>query len=399
MNLWKDNNSSPTVYPWLSDDESCDICIIGGGLTGLFTALNIMESNKNIIILTSLPIGNGNTSKGMGIADIYTRGGFKRLCDNIGVTDAVNVYKKMKENVISLKEAINKYSIECDLEEKDVFYFTNDDEKESEFSKEFLPLKHSGFDIEQVSKNECLDMFSFEIKRGLLFKNGGITLNPYKLARGIASILTQNNVKIFENTSAENISSLGTFTLIKTSTGRQVKTKKAVFATGINSKDFIKGCGIKKTSYNIVTQPINEINGWNNGEIIHCIDRPTFTCILTKDKRIMASGLDTVVPDDFFVKGYNPFTRFRYNRFNQLEEFVSEMFPAIDNVSIEYKFTNSTLQNISDLPLAGALENHQNCYYTVCGGINSIVQAKISADVLCSGKPIVSDSTSFTGLI
>ena len=390
LSLWlNESSNAPDVYTWLSKNDECDICIVGGGLGGLITALRLSENNKNIIIVTTMPIGNGNTSKGSGIADIYTNGGFRRLCNSVGVSDAICYYKKMREGLGTLKEIIDLHNINCDFEIKDVVYFSNDTENYDEFIKEYLPLKHNGFDI-TVENNKKL---SFEIK------NGGVALNPYKLARNLANILINNNIKIYENTKIESIFNCGDCTILKSSMGYSIKANKIVLATGLESKNFIKGCGIKKTSYTIATSSINDLQTSYKNKIIHCIDKPYYTCYITNDNRIIATGLDSIISSDFTIKGYKPFTQFKYNKFNQLENLTSELFPIIENTPIEYKFTYSDLENFDDLALCGVLENQQNYYYTISSGVNSIMQSVISADILCSGEPIASDEDNFIGLI
>lgn len=400
MNVWTNNiNNTPVVYPWLSQNIECDICIVGGGLSALITALRLQESNKNIVVVTTTPIGNSNTVKSSGIADIYTNGGFQKLCNSIGVSDTVQYYKKMIVGINTIKEIVTRHNIDCDLSVRDVFCFTNDTDKINDFSKEYLPLKHNGFEINEISNQECIDIFGFECEKGFILRNGGITLNPYKLARGLADTLTNNNIKIYENTTVESTSNCGNYTDLQTSTGFCIKCQKVVFATGIESKNFINGCGFKKNIYNIATDIIDNLNVWTNKEIIHCIDKPYITCFMTNDNNIVALGLDSIIQDDFNIKGFKPFTQFRYNKLNQLENIVSKMFPIIENTSIKYKYTCASIQNYDDIALCGVLENKKNHYYTVCGGVNTLMQSLLSADVLCSGNTILSEDDNFVGLL
>ena len=46
-------------YPSLTESESCDVCVIGGGYTGLSTALNLSERGFDSVVLEANKVGWG----------------------------------------------------------------------------------------------------------------------------------------------------------------------------------------------------------------------------------------------------------------------------------------------------------------------------------------------------
>ena len=48
-----------TDYPEFSGTESCDVCVIGGGVTGLSSALHLSERGYRVILLEGNQIGWG----------------------------------------------------------------------------------------------------------------------------------------------------------------------------------------------------------------------------------------------------------------------------------------------------------------------------------------------------
>ena len=41
--IWTRINKPPAQYPWLSDDVECEVCVIGGGITGAIAAARLAE--------------------------------------------------------------------------------------------------------------------------------------------------------------------------------------------------------------------------------------------------------------------------------------------------------------------------------------------------------------------
>ena len=58
-------NEDKKTYKSLGEDKYADVCIIGGGLTGLTTAYYLSKAGKSVIVLEKDKIGNhttGNTT-------------------------------------------------------------------------------------------------------------------------------------------------------------------------------------------------------------------------------------------------------------------------------------------------------------------------------------------------
>ena len=46
-------------FPTLSESISCDVCVVGGGYTGLSSALHLAEMGYDVVLLESARIGFG----------------------------------------------------------------------------------------------------------------------------------------------------------------------------------------------------------------------------------------------------------------------------------------------------------------------------------------------------
>lgn len=66
--LWTSINRVPAVYPWMYQDESCEVCVVGGGITGALCALQFAKAGMDTVLLAGGPIGYGGTCQSAGLS-------------------------------------------------------------------------------------------------------------------------------------------------------------------------------------------------------------------------------------------------------------------------------------------------------------------------------------------
>ena len=63
--LWSIGPSA-AQYPTLAGIELADVVVIGGGITGLGTALQLADDDRRVVVLEACRIGRGNTGRSTG---------------------------------------------------------------------------------------------------------------------------------------------------------------------------------------------------------------------------------------------------------------------------------------------------------------------------------------------
>ena len=66
--FWLDSRSRPKAAPALAQDISAALVVVGGGFTGLWTAINakIQQPNLDVVLIDSLRIGDGAAGRNGG---------------------------------------------------------------------------------------------------------------------------------------------------------------------------------------------------------------------------------------------------------------------------------------------------------------------------------------------
>ena len=107
----------PSSHSALIGDITTDLCIVGAGYTGLWTALLAKERdpNREVVIIEMRETGNGASGRNGGFCNAsLTHGfvnGYTRFPDEMAVIERLG-----RENLDAIEETIKKYKIDCDFE-------------------------------------------------------------------------------------------------------------------------------------------------------------------------------------------------------------------------------------------------------------------------------------------
>ena len=145
--------------------------------------------------------------------------------------------------------------------------------------------------------DQARDQYSFDMEEGLLCYENAATVDPYLLTHNVITAAEKAGARIYENTTVEDISQENGKRSLLTSVSHTVKADTVVLAIGLDSCDFLKGVGSKRTCFSVATEQIETLSGWEDGCIIHHVGRPEITYSLTAQGRMIASGLDTGLID------------------------------------------------------------------------------------------------------
>jgi gamma-glutamylputrescine oxidase len=101
--------------PELAGDVAADVCVVGGGIAGLSTALNLAERGYSVVLLEAERIGWGASGRSGGQAIFGYASGQQTLIDQLGHADARKLWDFSVEALALLKNRVERHGIDCDL--------------------------------------------------------------------------------------------------------------------------------------------------------------------------------------------------------------------------------------------------------------------------------------------
>ena len=291
----------PEVHPTLIGETTTDLCIVGAGYTGLWTALLAKEANpeRNVIIIEQLETGAGASGRNGGFCSYsLTHGfmnGYSRFKDEMAIIERLG-----RENLEGIEATIKKYKIDCDFELTGEISVANE-EWQMEGIIEEANLRNSfGDSVEVLSKEEMQSRVNSPLSVGGLWDPDGTALvDPARLVWGLEQACIANGVQIYENTSALRLERTSKGIIVHTPYGT-VYAQKVALATNIyrslvrQAKKYV----VPVYDFQLVTEPLTpaqmESIGWKNREGLSEAGNQFHYYRLTKDNEILWGGYDAI---------------------------------------------------------------------------------------------------------
>ena len=337
----------------LTSDIDVDICVIGGGLTGISSAINLSKKGYSVILCEARKIGWGASGRNGGQLGIGMRKDQFTIEKKLGLKHAKELWSLGLEAVEDVKNLIKENEIDCHL--------VNGVMSTACFEKDIDEYK---FEIEHMAKNYDFEGYQFFNKEKIreeinskmylagLLNSGSYHLNPLKLTLGLAKVAQKNKVKIFENTPIEKIREEGDRVQVMSKKGLIRANQVVVACNGY--LDSILGSKKNKfmpiNNYVVATEPLGEKrarqiikNNYAVCDTRFIIDYYRFS----EDWRMIFGGGETFTSN--YVKNATSFVSKR----------MIKVFPQLQNVKIDYSWGGTLAITVNRLPHFGTLMNNK----------------------------------------
>jgi glycine/D-amino acid oxidase-like deaminating enzyme len=291
----------PEPHATLIGETTTDLCIVGAGYTGLWTALLAKEKNpeRHVIIIEQLETGAGASGRNGGFCSYsLTHGfmnGYSRFKDEMAIIERLG-----RENLEAIEATIKKYGIDCQFELTGEISVANEEWQMKDLI-EIANLRNSfGDSVQILSKEEMQARVHSPISVGGLWDPDGTALiDPARLVWGLEQACIKSGVVIYENTSALWLERASKGIIIHTPYGT-VYAQKVALATNIyrslirRAKKYV----VPVYDFQLVTEPLTpeqmESIGWKNREGLSEAGNQFHYYRLTKDNEILWGGYDAI---------------------------------------------------------------------------------------------------------
>ena len=144
------------VINQLNSRETADICIVGGGYTGLWTALKIKEKNPstNIIVIEKDLCGSGASGRNGGCM-IPLSSKFPAMKKIVGTKDAIKMVKASEEALNEIKQFCEINNIDAKIRINGIVYASTNNKHRGGFDNLLRDLNENNINSwERLSKEK-----------------------------------------------------------------------------------------------------------------------------------------------------------------------------------------------------------------------------------------------------
>ena len=291
---WLDEDPlEPLPHPTLIGDITSDLCIVGAGYTGLWTAILAKEANpaREVVLLERRETGAGASGRNGGFCSYsLTHGfmnGYSRFKDEMATIERLG-----RENLDAIEATITKYGIDCDFEWNGEYRVAVEDWQMEGLAEEAKLRNSFGDNVELLDQKEIQARVKSPIYKGALWDPDGTALvDPARLVWGLERVCIRLGVKLFENSQVDRLERTKNGMIVHTPYG-SVYTNKVALATNV-FKSLIKSAHkyvIPVYDFQLVTEPLTaeqlESIGWKDREGLSDAGNQFHYYRMTKDNEI-----------------------------------------------------------------------------------------------------------------
>ncbi len=247
-------------YPQLTEAIEVDVCVVGGGLSGVNTALELAERGDRVALLEGRRIGWGASGRNGGQLIRGVGHGLEPFRKVLGEPGIEAITAMGVESVDIVRQRVARYGIDCDFKTGYCDLATRPRHVRA-FEAEYEALQQSGypFHVELVPQERMHEVVGSDRYVGGLIDMGAAHLHPLNLVTGEAAAAAELGVRIFEQSLVTEVID-GDRPLVKTVQG-QVRADRVVlcgnaYVAGL--QPVLAGKVLPAGSYVIATEPLSD---------------------------------------------------------------------------------------------------------------------------------------------
>lgn len=374
------------VLPALTEDLTCDVAVVGGGLGGMSTALRLAERGQEVVLLEAEFCGHGASSRNAGQV-AGAPGGDLQLLNLFYRRKMPGMVRLAERAAHHVEDLIKTHGIDCDYEQNGNVFAAVSRGQLGRVRRVAKILQRAGGHVELGTSEEL------GIPRGFLGgmreEVGGI-MNPGKFTSGVRRALLGSSARSFEQTKVTDVTRDRGQVVLTTAQGA-VRANKVVLATNAYAGEWDitpPRLSVPIWVIEVETEPIDPARlaalGWtsrsglvtqhNIMENYRLTPRDTIVFGVRRLERGTTYPLPQKKPDPALVE--------------ELAEAFATRFPALSDVAIDSAWGGWIAITSSWLPLAGQIDD--NIIYSIACNGHGLAQApyvgSLIADLLIDGE-------------
>jgi glycine/D-amino acid oxidase-like deaminating enzyme len=260
--------------PSLMEDSRVDVAIVGGGFGGLWTAYHLKRAEPSlaIAVVEREVIGYGASGRNGGFAMTLVQRSLGDLLEAYGPEEALAVHRAMAEAVDGIGRFSKEHAVDCDFEKNGVLTVSTAPWQDASIEADVRAAKEIGLDdLRFLDAPVLQEMVHSPIYRCGELDTSSAILNPAKLSWGIARVLREQGVAIYEGTEVRGLRRRPDGADVQTS-GPTLRAEHVVMTTNAYSVQFpgIRRWVVPIYTYIVLTEPLTDAQwraiGWSGRE-------------------------------------------------------------------------------------------------------------------------------------
>lgn len=365
-------------YPILTEDLSCDVAIIGGGITGAFLGYYLTRAGLRAAVLDARYVGGGSTSASTAMCQYELDVDLIDLRDKLGIKRANDAYRANVYAVHALGRLCREeLPTDCRFEYCRSFYLASRERDVAHLADEGEARRGIGLDVEYLERADLLRRYRLQAPAALL-SGDTAQVNPYQLTHTLLRQATGQGLQVFERTPVQHCAPASDGQSVTLYAGeRRVRASHVVVCTGYEAENLVPRDLVNLHSTYVVISRPGEMAGLPTGNAqIWETARPYLYTRTTADGRIMVGGRDEVVKNATFQNAVLE------HKVDKLERQFQELFDQPTPFTRDFVWGGVYGETRDGLPYIGAHCDFPRTQFALGYGGNGTTYSLLAAEII-----------------
>jgi glycine/D-amino acid oxidase-like deaminating enzyme len=340
--FWLDDLQAVDPRARLVGTAVADLVVVGGGYSGLWTALLAKQADpsRDVVLLEARTIGWAASGRNGGFcAASLTHGfrnGLERFPDELDLLDKLG-----RDNLDAIEATLRRYEVDAQFERTGDLSVAVEDWQVAELRHEPDVAASHGVHLEFWDREQIQAEIHSPLYRAALRDRDGVALvHPGRLARGLYEVCLRLGVRVHEHTPVTGLDPVGAAMVVRTPYGT-VRAPKVALAAGIARSPLkrVRSYVVPVWDYVLVTEPLTpgqrESIGWLGRQGVGDASNQFHYYRLTADNRILWGGYDAIYR---FGNGLGADLEQRPQTFLKLADHFFATFPQLEGISFSHSW-------------------------------------------------------------
>ncbi|MGA4846652.1 NAD(P)/FAD-dependent oxidoreductase [Streptomyces sp. G5(2025)] len=299
--LWLDDPAAPAAVSALTHATTADLVIVGGGYTGLWTALRAKERDpgRDVVLLEARTCGWAASGRNGGFCAASLTHGFLNGHDRW--PEEIRTLERLgADNLDAIGATIERYGIDCAFERTGELDVATEPWQLDDLTARADLEASYGADVTMLDADATRARVNSPTYLGALWDPHATALvEPARLAWGLRQACLDLGVRVYENTPVHKLTSQGGTSEVRTPYGR-VTARHVALATNAFPSPLrrMRAYVIPVYDYVLATEPLTTAQldaiGWRGREGVADSANQFHYYRLTRDNRIIWGGYDII---------------------------------------------------------------------------------------------------------
>ncbi len=258
--LWGASAIANPVNEQLQASLQADVLVVGGGYTGLSSALHLAERGVSVILLEAKSIGFGGSGRNAGLVNAGVWQNPAHVCKQLGEEAGNRFNLALRDSPALVSDLVERYAMSCDLQQTGTVHIAHRGGAMKYLEDRCQQLQDLGAAVELIDGDSAREISASPVYRhGGIHDPGAATIHPLNYARSLARTSLDLGARLFQASGIETLTRQNDRWLATTGSGK-VSAEQVIIATNAyadHNSQQVRSSTVPVFIFHCATEPLS----------------------------------------------------------------------------------------------------------------------------------------------